>query len=158
MNNLATNIFISIMLITVIVGYDIAHTNPVVKAQEPQNDTKIKVIEKEVVKYIEPDTPEEYIKYVFGKDSDKAFLLLKGNGTKDACAENRYLNPKAKNDNTEWGGRGIDWGVFQINDSWQGVNPKFLLNWKVNIEVAHQLYVENGNSFKLWTCGKVYGI
>ena len=120
------------------------------KAQE--ESAKVDVV------YVEPSDVDSYIKYIFGKDYNKAMLLLKGDGSKGACAENRELNPNAKNDNTEWGGRGIDWGVFQINDSWQGVKSKWLLNWKVNVQIAHQLYVENGNSFKLWTCGKVYGI
>lgn len=110
------------------------------------------------VVYIEPSTVESYIKYVFGNDAPKAFMLLKGDGSKDACAENRTLNPDALNDNTSWGGKGKDWGVFQINDKWQGVQSKFLLNYKVNIQIAHQLFEENGKSFKLWTCGKVYGI
>lgn len=113
-------------------------------------------IEEKVV-YVAPETVEDYIKYVFEEDADKAFLLLKGRGD-GTCAENRYLDPNALNDNTEWGGRGKDWGVFQINDSWQKVQSKFLLNYKVNIEIAHQLFEENGKSFKLWTCGKVYGI
>lgn len=112
---------------------------------------------KENVVYIEPTTVEEYIKYVFEEDTSKAILLLQGKG-EGTCAENRYLNPSALNDNTAWGGKGKDWGVFQINDSWQGVQGKFLLNYKVNIQIAHQLFEESGKSFKLWTCGKIYGI
>ena len=104
----------------------------------------------------EHDQIVAYIKKVFGKDADKAFRLLKGSGK--CGGENGSFNPLALNDNTKWGGRGKDWGVFQINDSWQGVNPKFLKNWKVNVEIAHQLFVENGHKFNLWTGGKCQGI
>lgn len=91
-----------------------------------------------------------YIYDVFGKDADKAFMVL-------SC-ENKGLNPNAIHDNEKWGqGKGKDYGIFQINDHWQRTQGKFLLNWKVNIEIAHQLYVENGD-FHLWTCGRQFGI
>lgn len=97
---------------------------------------------------------ENYIKSVFGKYSDTAFQLL----TDPRCHENGSLNPSAENDNTKWGGVGRDWGIFQINDTWQKVQPKFLLNWRINVQIAYQLFVENGHRFNLWTCGKVLGI
>ena len=104
---------------------------------------------------------EAYIKTVFGKDSDKAMRLL----TDRKCHENMSLDPEAVNRNWIKGETGkyssSDWGVFQINDKWQGFNHqsvKFLKNYKVNIEVAKQLFDESGGSFKLWTCGKVLGI
>lgn len=86
---------------------------------------------------------------VFGKDAPKAFKLLN--------CENKRLNPNAINDNTVWGGVGRDYSIFQINDTWQRVQPKFLLNWRVNILVAKQIYDES-HSFKMWTCGKELGI
>lgn len=91
-----------------------------------------------------------YVKEVFGKDSDKAFLVL-------SC-ENNALNPSAVNTagNSPAGSR--DTGVFQINEYWQKTQYKFLLNWKVNVEIAHQLFEENGKSFKLWTCGRKLGV
>lgn len=92
---------------------------------------------------IQPATKKEqisaYIKKVFGKDSDKAFKLLK--------CENPSLDPLAVSSTN-------DYGIFQINEYWQKTQSKFLKNWKVNIEIAHQLYVENNNSFKLWSCNK----
>jgi hypothetical protein len=105
-----------------------------------------------------PDTPEEYIKYKFGKDADKAFLLLKGKG-EGTCAENRTLDQKLVNDNTWWGGKGKDWGIFQINDYY---HPVFELNlhkdWKANIDYAYKMFVNDGRTFKRWTCGRMYGI
>lgn len=98
------------------------------------------------------------IKEVFGKYYPKAILLLKGRKGSD-CAENIGLNPNALNDNTKWGGVGRDWGVFQINDKWQGVtNTKFLKDPDINIRIAWRIFEDSGHSFKLWTCGKYYGI
>lgn len=105
---------------------------------------------------VQPDnSPEqeeirEYIKEVFGKDSSKAFKLL-------SC-ENSSLNPKAVNTvgNSPAGSRDI--GVFQINEYWQKTQGKFLLNPKINIEIAHLLFEENGKSFKMWSCGKKLNI
>lgn len=101
------------------------------------------------------ETPEQeqiraYIKEVFGQDAGKAFQLL-------SC-ENSSLNPAAVNTagNQPEGSR--DTGVFQINEYWQKVQYRFLLNWKINIQIAHQIYVENGHSFERWTCGRKMGI
>lgn len=98
----------------------------------------------------EHDQIKNYISQVFGGQSDKAFTLL-------SC-ENKSLNPNAVNDNTTWGGVGQDIGVFQINNTWQKTQDKFLLNWKINIEIAKQLFDENGGHFSLWTCGRNLGI
>ena len=88
-----------------------------------------------------------YIIEVFGQDAPKALKLLE--------CENPKLDPNAVNDNEKSGlGKGQDIGIFQISNFWQRTQNKFLHNWKVNIEIAHQLYLENGKSFKLWTCGK----
>lgn len=101
-------------------------------------------------------TPSEHdqivddIKQVFGSDADTAFQLL----TSPTCHENRSLDPGAVNVNTD-GSR--DYSIFQINDRWQGVQGKFLLNWKVNVLIAKQLFDESG-SFKMWVCGQRLGI
>lgn len=88
---------------------------------------------------------------VFGKDADKAMLLL-------SC-ENKGLNPTAINDNTKWGGVGQDIGIFQINNHWQGVSNKaFLEDPAINIRMAYNIYSRDGHSFKLWTCGRKFGI
>ena len=96
-----------------------------------------------------------YIKKTFGQYSDKAFQLL----TDPKCHENGKLNPLAVNDNTTWGGIGQDIGIFQINTTWQGVtNKAFLTDYKININIAYNIFVRSGNNFKLWTCGRVLGI
>lgn len=93
---------------------------------------------------------EEIIREVFGKHSDKAFKLLE--------CENKSLNPNAVNTagNTPAGSRDI--GVFQINEYWQGVNAKFLFDPELNVRIAWKIYEDSGYSFKMWTCGKKYGI
>lgn len=100
------------------------------------------------------------IREVFGEHYDKAMILLKGKGPK-TCHENGGLNPDAVNTNYDKAGTpsSRDYGVFQINDKWQGVsNVAFLKDPAINIRMAWNIYKRNGYSFKMWTCGKAYGI
>ena len=97
----------------------------------------------------QPDVAEE-IRRVFGKHSDKAFQLL-------SC-ENAHLNPDAVNTAGNYPAGSRDIGVFQVNEYWQGVHAKFLFNYKTNIQIAHQIFEESDNSFKMWSCGKRLGI
>lgn len=100
----------------------------------------------EVEETDENEQIREYIKEVFGSHADTAFKLL-------SC-ENSKLNPDAVNTAGNYPEGSRDIGVFQINEFWQKTQGKFLFNWRINVQIAHQLYTENGNSFKLWTCGK----
>jgi len=100
------------------------------------------------------DQIHEYIEQVFGKDSDKAFLLLQGTSSV-SCHENRGLNPSAIHINDD-GSKDV--GVFQISEYWQGVPARFLLDYKVNVDVAHKIYVDSGYNFHLWTAGRCLGI
>lgn len=91
-----------------------------------------------------------FIKQTFGKDSDNAIKIAK-------CESG--LRPNAVNDNTTWGGRGIDKGLFQINTSWQGVtNDNFLYDYKINTLMAKTIFDSWGHNFQAWTCGKKLGI
>lgn len=99
---------------------------------------------------------------VFGQHADKAMLLLLGRGS-NTCRENPRLDPAAVNRNWVEGKPGVysssDWGIFQINDHWQGVtNTKFLTDYKINIRMAWRIFENNGYSFGVWTCGKYWGI
>lgn len=111
-----------------------------------QEIRQLKVVPEQLT---EREQIELYIKQVFGKDSDKAFKVLK--------CENSSLNPNAVNTAGNYPAGSKDIGVFQINDHWQAVQGKFLKNWKVNIEIAYQIFKENGD-FHLWTCGRRLGI
>lgn len=86
------------------------------------------------------------IDQVFGKDAPKAYQLL-------SC-ENHALNPDAVNTAGNFPVGSRDIGVFQINEYWQKVNAKFLFDPTINIEIAHKIYTDSGNSFRLWTCGR----
>lgn len=101
------------------------------------------------------------IKEVFGKHYDKAMLLLKGNGKPKACHENGGLDPDVVNKNVNDAGEvtSRDYGVFQINDKWQGVtNVAFLKDYHINIRMAWNIYQHHNYSFEAWTCGKAYKI
>lgn len=92
-----------------------------------------------------------YVKEVFGKDAHKAFKVL-------SC-ENSALNPKAVNGAGNTPAGSLDMGLFQINNYWQKIeNKAFLFDYKVNTQIAHNIYTRDGNSFKLWTCGRRFGI
>lgn len=39
-----------------------------------------------------------------------------------------------------------------------GKARQFLTDHLINISIAHRLFVDSGNSFNLWTCGKNLGI
>lgn len=155
------------MLVTALVGYDVAHTPKEVPTPTPtpaSTPTPIPTPAPENVSVASPnqpqeaETPEEYIRIVFGEYADKAFLLLKGKG-EGTCAENRTLDQNLVNDNTQWGGKGRDWGLFQINDYYHPVKELELdKDWRANIDYAYRMFLNDGRSFKRWACGKVYGI
>ena len=151
------------MIVTVLVGYDIAHT-PTVEAQDtvvvvptatPTANHATEAHEAIV------ETPETYIKKVFGEHYPKAMLLLQGRGA-GSCAENRTLSQDAKNHNWVKGKPGVfwstDWGIFQINDKFHPVEQLNLrTDWKANIDYAWRMFENDGMTFsKRWTCGKYW--
>jgi hypothetical protein len=104
---------------------------------------------------------EDYINEVFGEYADEALIVLKGKGP-GTCAENRHLDPNAFNRNwtktpgVYWS---TDWSIFQINDKFHPVEELNLrTDWKANVRYAFKMFSNDGNSFKRWTCGKVYGL
>lgn len=127
-----------------------------VLSEDPIASVSMKVMPKKVDVKKEEEKNTQYqeidaeIKRVFGEDYDKAKKVL-------SC-ENSSLNPSAVNTagNVPAGSRDI--GVFQINEYWQATQGKFLFNWKINIQIAHQLFTENGKQFNLWTCGRKLGV
>ena len=149
------NFILAIMLTIFIAGYSIAHTpDQSIYATEPESVQKEVVVIEKVV-YKEPETPAEYIEYVFGDHAPKAFLLLQGEG----CSENKTLNPYAVNDNTTWGGVGRDRGIFQISDYWHPtVTDAMAFDWKQNIDYAYRMFKNDNYTFARWTCGRYHGI
>lgn len=138
------------MLVTLIAGYDIAHSqDPVEVKAEPIEETIITVGEVTTKPY-EPRVPDDiegYIKYKFGKvEGEKAIFMLK------EC-ENRTLNPKAIN----WNSNGTwDFGTMQINQI-HGYSQEQLSDFKFNIDVAYEIYKRAGYSFSPWTCSYIIG-
>lgn len=135
----------SFYLTIVILGITlIPHALAPAKAEPRQ--TFVKEVQVTPTPFIEhPTSQQEAIQQeiikVFGKDADDAFKIL-------SC-ENKGLVPDAVNENTNGS---IDVGIFQVN-SIHGVRAKWLENWKVNIQVAHQIFTEQGN-WSAWSCAK----
>lgn len=105
---------------------------------------------------LEDDTPQKqeiiaYVRQVFGKDAEKALKLL-------SC-ENHALNPKAVNKSNNVPADSEDRGLFQINNFHQKVDNKaFLFDYKINTQIAYNIFSRDGHSFKLWSCGRKLGI
>ena len=117
---------------------------PIYKVEEVQAEEPVLTQEEQI---------ENYIRFKFGEHADKAFLLLKGRGV-GSCAENRYLDPIAVNDNTTWGGLGRDCGIFQINDFYHPYSCEEMKDWKANIDYAFRMFENDNYTFSRWTCGK----
>lgn len=83
-----------------------------------------------------------YIKEVFGSQANNAFKVL-------SC-ENHSLNPKARGISPNGS---IDSGIFQIN-SVHKIPERYLYDWRTNIDVAHQIYLDSG--WGAWACVTVY--
>ena len=108
-------------------------------------------------KEVEYSPVEEDIRLTFGVYADKAILMLRGNGDGSACSrgENHELDPLAKNDNTSWGGLGVDRGIFQISSYYHpDVTDAEAYDYKFNIAYAYKMFVRDGYSFREWTCGR----
>jgi hypothetical protein len=104
-NNLPTNLFITGMLLTAFVGWDVAHSNNMsVKAQEVVESPVASPSASTEVSY---PPVEQYIRLRFGVWGDKAITMLK-------TCENKELNPTA----TNWNKNGTwDFGLFQVNQT-----------------------------------------
>lgn len=99
-----------------------------------------------------------FIRNTFGKDSDKALLLLKGN--KDCPGENPSLNSNAVYTNTK--GKYIgsrDRGIFQINDYFHPtMTDEMAFNYEENIKYAYRMFKNDNYTFRRWTAGRCLGI
>lgn len=155
------NATMALLLVSMVAGVQLPET-PIAHAQNNEVVATASPKALETITEVQNDTPESYIKKVFGEHADKAFLLLKGKGP-GTCAENRTLDPKAYNRNWIEGRPGefwsTDWNIFQINDHFHPVEELNLrTDFKANIDYAWRMYKNNGYSFERWTCGRVYGI
>src|SRR5690606_33544693 len=93
---------------------------------------------------------KSYIREVFGKDADEAIAIA-------TCESG--LRRNAVNDNTTWGGRGVDKGLFQINNSWQEIdNDSFLFDYKINTILAKKIFDNRGGNWSAWSCADKLGL
>jgi hypothetical protein len=100
---------------------------------------------------------EKYIFEVFGEHYDKARLLLEGN--ENCHGENPSLNPYADNDNTWWGGIGIDRGYWQINTYYHPhITEECARDIKCSTDYAWRMFKNDNYTFRRWTAGRCLGI
>lgn len=145
MNNLVTNIFITIMLVTALVGYDIAHT-PTTSASEPTPTTLPTLIPTPTAKPLVFDSlAKQYVYDKFGDDYPKAFKIID--------CESKW-NTKAFNDNTAWGGIGQDRGIWQINNVFHPISDECAYDYKCSTDYAYRMYKNDNFNFSRWTCGR----
>jgi hypothetical protein len=104
-----------------------------------------------------PLTFENYVREKFGEHADKAFLLLEGN---EVCGgENKAHNPNAINDNTVWGGVGVDRGYWQINNVYHPhVSDWCASDIKCSTDYAWRMFENDNYTFRRWTAGKCLSI
>ena len=88
----------------------------------------------------ESDDIETNIRQVFQEHAEEAIAISN-------CES--HMRPNAVGD----GGKSI--GLFQINQRWHKIEPRFLKNPKVNIAVAYQLFKESNFKWNLWSCRSV---
>lgn len=94
-----------------------------------------------------PTDIEGYVRYKFGNDADLALQVLE--------CENKTLNPNAINDNTQWGGVGVDRGYWQINNVYHPhVSDWCASDVVCSTDYAFRMYQNDGNTFVRWTCGR----
>lgn len=102
---------------------------------------KIKELESQLNKRYEDMTIEQKIKHVFGEDGEDAIRVFKcESGLQSKC--NDGLNSNGS----------VDCGIAQIN-SIHGVPRRFLLNEDVSLQVAKQIFDQQG--WNPWVCKKV---
>lgn len=141
------NLLITAVIVSAFVGFDIQRDNNMhieVKASEP---TPTIVPTPSSTPFVVPNTPKEYIRYIFGETAGaKAITML------ETC-ENKQLRTDAVN----WNGNGTtDAGLFQVN-SIHGYTHEQLFDFKLNTRIAYKIYKNAGYSFSPWTCSYAVG-
>lgn len=144
------NIFIAIMLTTIIAGYDIARGNEKleVKAQEVQvvisTPTSTPEATTKAHTLVFDNPVRQYVYDKFGDDFNRAFDIID--------CESKW-NTKAHNDNTTWGGVGQDRGLWQINNKYHPINDECAYDYKCATDYAYRMYKNDNYQFNRWTCG-----
>lgn len=90
---------------------------------------------------------EDEIRRVFGDKADEAIMVARCESKLGLYKCNDGLNSNGS----------VDCGVFQIN-SIHGVSRKWLDNYKINIQIAKQLYDEHGNWSAWYSSRSCHGL
>lgn len=118
-------------------------------------------VEVEIVPTLAPASPtptpsfnneiEQYVYDKFGEDHyEKAFEVIK-------CESG--WKATAYNDNRTWGGVGEDKGYWQINNVYHPhITEACAQDIKCSTDYSYRMWINDGKSFKRWTCGKNLGI
>ena len=138
------NIFIALMITTVIAGADIART--------PQSDTTLPTPAPVATPTPTPIPTDivGYISYKFGDNAWKALKVLE--------CENPTLSPNAYNDNRVWGGVGEDRGYWQVNNVYHPISDACARDVKCSTDYAFRMVQNDNGSFRRWTCGRNLGL
>ena len=137
------NFTLALLLVSMIAGAEVTFPKQeieVLAKEETEALESTTEVQNTIVEEVE--TPETYIKKVFGNEQgERAIKMLK------EC-ENKSLRIDA----TNWNKNGTwDKGLFQINQI-HGYTEEQLFDYKFNIEVAYKIYKNAGYSFSPWTC------
>lgn len=113
-------------------SYPVIVTEPVTPSQPPsKGGVQDSVLNEEQQKII------TYIREVFGKDAEDAIKVAR-------CESGLRADAQGTNSNSS-----TDTGVFQIN-SVHGINPAYLKDYRINIDVAYKMFKEQG--WNPWVC------
>ena len=144
-NNVSLGIALTSLLLSAITygGARSKVASPIVEAQESVTVTATPI---PTVKPV-PNDIKGYVEYKFGNFAPRALEVLE--------CENKTLNPNAINDNTLWGGVGVDRGYWQINN----VFHPYVSDWcasdvKCSTDYAFRMFVNDNYTFVRWTCGR----
>lgn len=118
--------------------------NPYVGQLEVPKQTEPTPTPTPIAYYSERHDIEDYIREVFGEDADKMIQII------DKC-ENKGWDEDAVN----WNRNGTwDVGIAMINQV-HGRTMEDMKDYRKNIDQAHRVYRNAGNSFSPWSCAWV---
>lgn len=140
------NATMALLLVSMIAGVQLPET-PIVHAQNNEVVATASPKALETITEVQNDTPESYIREVFGyEQGERAIQMLRN-------CENKTLKTDAINYN---GNGSTDFGLFQIN-SIHGYTHAQLADYKFNTRIAYKIYKNAGYQFTPWTCAYEIG-
>jgi len=145
---------LKLMIATMAIGYALqTYSEPIILFTPCPNEgcklvttVQAKEVAVETIVRTENQQIRDYIKQVFGDQSDNALKILE--------CENAGLNPKAINHNRNGS---TDHSIFQVNSiHTKRYGEEFKTNWRANIDVAYKIYQASG--WSAWSCSHKIGV